>query len=84
MGKTMNIDDLRDILVACAGGEESAAPRGDFSGASFDELGYDSLALMETAATLERDYGVVIPEDQITDVGTPGELLALVNDRMAG
>jgi minimal PKS acyl carrier protein len=83
MNRMMNIDDLRGILVTCAGGDDAESLQGDISGTSFEELGYDSLALIETAAALARDHGVVIPEDQITEVRSPGELLTLINDRFA-
>lgn len=83
MSKMMSIDDLRGILVACAGGDDTDAIHGDISGISFDELGYDSLALIETAAKLKRDHGVAIPDEQITEVRTPSDLLNLINDRIA-
>ena len=79
MSKPMTIDDLRGILVTCAGGDDSDALRGDICEVSFEDLGYDSLALIETAATVKRDYGVLIPDEQITEVHTPGELLTLIN-----
>lgn len=79
----LNLDDLRDILIACAGGDDIDALRGDISDVEFDRLGYDSLALIETAARLKTDHGVVIPDEQLTEVGTPRELLNLINDRMA-
>jgi act minimal PKS acyl carrier protein len=82
MPKLMTIDELRGILVSCAGGEETAALQGDIADAPLDALGYDSLALMETAARLKVDHGVVLPDEQISKVGTLGELLGLVNDRI--
>lgn len=83
VSSTMSIDDLRGILIACAGGDEADTLPGDIVGVSFDELGYDSLALMETAATLKRDHGVVISDDQLAEVRTPAEMLLLINDPIA-
>jgi minimal PKS acyl carrier protein len=83
MSKMMSIDDLRGILIACAGGDDLDALHGDISGMSFEELGYDSLALIETAAKLKLEHGVTIPDEEITEVGTPNELLSLINDRIA-
>lgn len=77
----MDIEDLRSILIDCAGGDE--ALRGDIADVSFDDLGYDSLALIDTTAMLKREYGVVIPDDRLTDLRNPGELLGLINDRLA-
>jgi act minimal PKS acyl carrier protein len=74
----MTIDDLRTILVACAG--ESDGPlHDDIRDVDFDELGYDSLALMETAARIRSDFGVTIPDERIAELRTPREILDLVN-----
>lgn len=72
------IDELRDMLVAAAGQGESDL-RGDISDVLFDDLGYDSLALLETAALVKQEWGVHIPDDQVTEFKTPGALLAWVN-----
>jgi act minimal PKS acyl carrier protein len=79
MTNTLSIEDLRGILVGCAGGD--ALPT-DIADVSFEELGYDSLALIETAAVLKRDRGLAVPDDLITEARTPGELLRLINDRI--
>jgi minimal PKS acyl carrier protein len=83
MSKTMSIDDLRGILITCAGGDDTEAPHSDISDISFEDLGYDSLALIETATRLKLEHGVVIPDEQIIEVRTPKELLDLVNERIA-
>lgn len=38
---------------------------------------------METAARIERDYGVTLSDEQVTDGLTPRILLALVNEALA-
>jgi minimal PKS acyl carrier protein len=48
----------------------------------FDELGYDSLALLETHSRIKRDYGVKISEDDFGHVRTPQELVDFVNTRL--
>lgn len=75
----VTIDDLRRILIACAGDAETPELHGDIAALEFEDLGYDSLALMETAARIEQEFGVRIAEEQITEVTTPRELLDLVN-----
>lgn len=75
----IRIDDLRRILVACAGEDDGIDLSGDILDTSFGDLGYDSLALMETAARIERDYGVALADDVIADARTPRDLLDLVN-----
>jgi act minimal PKS acyl carrier protein len=77
---SMTIDDLIRILTESAGMDESLEGSSDLSDRPFDDLGYDSLALMETAAHIEQEYGIVIPDEQITELKTPRALLDLVNN----
>ncbi|WP_218022224.1 acyl carrier protein [Nocardia amamiensis] len=81
---TMTITELRRILVECAGGEDLAELGGDIAAVEFEELGYDSLALIETAARIQRDFGVTIPEEQLVEVKTPQELVDIVNAQLQG
>ncbi|GAB3206840.1 acyl carrier protein [Nocardia tengchongensis] len=82
---SMTIDELRRILVECAGGDETAPElAGDIAEVEFEELGYDSLALIETASRIERDFGVKVPEDRLVEVKTPAELIGIVNGQLAG
>jgi act minimal PKS acyl carrier protein len=74
----MTIDDLRRILAECAGEDESVNLRGDILDTPFADLGYDSLALMETASRIKRDFAVEIAEDDLALADTPRELLDLV------
>ncbi|MEO3756419.1 acyl carrier protein [Streptomyces sp. B6B3] len=82
----LGIDDLRRILVACAGEDDAVDLNGDILDTPFDDLGYDSLALMETAARIEREYGLDLPDEEVTEAGTPRALLELANgvSRAAG
>ncbi|MGA4838289.1 acyl carrier protein [Streptomyces sp. G45] len=75
----MTLDTLRDTLVACAGEDDTIDLSGDILDTPFDDLGYDSLALMESAARIEREYGITLPEEAVAEAGTPRELLDLVN-----
>lgn len=83
MPEPMTIDELHGILVSCAGGGEFTEVPDDLADIPLDNLGYDSLALIETATRLKVEHGVVVPDEQITEVVTLGELLRLVNDRIA-
>jgi minimal PKS acyl carrier protein len=76
---TMTMDDLTRILTACAGddGAELAGP--DFATTTFDDLGYDSLNLLEAAARIKREFGVEVEDDSLADVDTPQDLLDRVN-----
>lgn len=74
----MNVDDLKRILVECAGEDETVDLGGDILDKPFADLGYDSLALMETAARIKQEYGVGISDEEIAGVQTPRVLLDLV------
>lgn len=82
MSKPMTIDELHGILVSCAGGEEFTGVPGSVADVPLTDLGYDSLALIETATRLKVDHGVTVPDDQLTEVETLGQLLRLVNSSL--
>jgi act minimal PKS acyl carrier protein len=77
------LDDLRRILRACAGEAESVDLDGNISDVPFGELGYDSLALLELAVRVEREFGASIPDDAAVAMRTPGMAVTYVNDRIA-
>ncbi|MER5704764.1 acyl carrier protein [Micromonospora sp. NPDC002296] len=74
----MTIDDLRRILAECAGEDESVDLGGDILDTPFNDLGYDSLALMETASRINHEYGVKIADEEIATAETPRALLDMV------
>ncbi|MGW4644206.1 acyl carrier protein [Sphaerisporangium sp. NPDC004334] len=76
------IDDLKRILRACAGEDEAVGLDGDILDSGFEELGYDSLALLETASRIEHEVGVAVLDEEIGEVTTPRQLLDLVNGRL--
>jgi minimal PKS acyl carrier protein len=79
----MTIDDVLRILKECAGEGENLDLGDALPDTTFEELGYDSLALIETASRIEQDYGVAIPDDDIPELRTPRALVTLVNETMA-
>ncbi|KXO88003.1 hypothetical protein AXK56_13720 [Tsukamurella pulmonis] len=79
----LNSDDLRKAMIASAGEDESVVLDGEFEKTEFADLGFDSLALMETSSQLKREHGIVIPDETLWDFTTPEELLRWVNDNTA-
>jgi act minimal PKS acyl carrier protein len=71
--------DLKRILRDCAGEEPAEAPETAAIDATFGELGYDSIVLMETLARIAREYRVTIEDDAVTADTTPRLLIDLVN-----
>ncbi|HEX6345809.1 acyl carrier protein [Umezawaea sp.] len=77
------LDDLRRIMRTSVGVDAGVDLDSDISDVEFDGLGYDSLALLELAAQVRREYGVPIPDDAILEVPTPGRAVELINNRLA-
>jgi act minimal PKS acyl carrier protein len=77
--RLIEISDLRRILQESAGTEQGVDLEGEILDTEFDDLGYDSIALMETAARIAREYGVPIDDDALTCATTPRLLLGLLN-----
>ncbi|MDI3422624.1 acyl carrier protein [Streptomyces luteolus] len=76
---TMTIDDLHRILADCGGASEDWPRGADVHDRRFEELGYDSLALMEAAVRIEKEYGTPVPDELIPTLSTPRDVLDLVN-----
>jgi act minimal PKS acyl carrier protein len=74
-----SLDDLRRIVREAAGEPESMSLDGDIAATSFEELGYESLALIEVAARIHQQYGVMLDDDAMIGSLTPGELVGQVN-----
>jgi act minimal PKS acyl carrier protein len=77
--RELTIDDIKDLLREAAGEDEAADLDGDILDAGFDELGYDSLALLEMAALVQRRFAVILAEEEVTGLSTPRAFLGLVN-----
>lgn len=77
--KSLTLDRLRMIMRDCAGENESVDLNGDIGEVTFIDLGYDSLALLETASRLEREFDVSLEDDSVNEEETPNALIELVN-----
>jgi act minimal PKS acyl carrier protein len=75
------IEDLTRVMREAAGEDDGVSLDGDIATIPFDDLGYDSLALLETASQIEREYGVPLPDGVLADVHTPADFVRLVNER---
>jgi minimal PKS acyl carrier protein len=75
----LSIEDLRRLLRECAGVDGENSLDGDILDTAFADLGYDSLAMLETAGRITREYGVSLDDEIVTAARTPRALLSLVN-----
>ncbi|MFJ9109786.1 acyl carrier protein [Streptomyces sp. NPDC102283] len=77
--REITLPELHEIMRECAGEDETATSLEDVPDRLFTELGYDSLALLETQSRVERVYGVTLPDDVFKDVTTPRQLVEYIN-----
>jgi act minimal PKS acyl carrier protein len=75
----LTLTDLKRILLEGAGSQDGPDLGEDIMDTTFEALGYDSLALLETASRITREYRIVLDDDVASSVRTPRELLSLVN-----
>ncbi|CAM5610929.1 acyl carrier protein [Streptomyces narbonensis] len=73
------IEDLKRILLEGAGADEGVDLDGDILDADFEELGYESLALLETGGRIEREYGISLDDEIFTENRTPRSLVVAIN-----
>ncbi|ONI90827.1 actinorhodin polyketide synthase [Actinosynnema sp. ALI-1.44] len=76
----VTIEDLKRILQEGAGADENVDLGGDILDTEFEKLGYDSLALLETAARVTREFDITFDDDAASVAVTPRGLLKVVND----
>ncbi|MEE1790008.1 acyl carrier protein [Streptomyces sp. BE308] len=77
------ITQLTGLLRECAGEDDTVDLSGDVLDTAFADLGYDSLALLQTTGCIERDHGVTIDEDAVSEAETPRQYLVLVNEALS-
>lgn len=81
---SFTLNDLREIMRACAGIDESVDLDGDIGGCTFEDLGYDSLAVLEITAKLQNMLGAVITDDTAKELTTPQSLADYVAAQLTG
>jgi minimal PKS acyl carrier protein len=80
--RLITLRELETMMREFSWEDDSAQPFEQVPDQSFEDLGYDSLALLETHSRIKRDYGVEIGEDDLDEVTTPRRLVDLVNARL--
>jgi act minimal PKS acyl carrier protein len=75
----ITVSDLGAIMRQCAGEDEDGVPLEQAPDEPFGNLGYDSIALIETFGKIERDYGVELRDEKVGRIDTARELVELVN-----
>ncbi len=73
------IEDLKRIVREGAG-EEGESLHGDVLDVPFADLGYDSVAMLETVSRIEREYGLALADEVAAEARTPRQMLDVVNE----
>ncbi|WP_369033865.1 MULTISPECIES: acyl carrier protein [Streptomyces] len=81
--QVFNIDDLKRILLEGAGEPEGPGVEATTVDLEFQELGYDSLAVLETCTRIEREFGVSLDEEVLGQARTPRVLVDVVNRHLS-
>ena len=71
-----SFDKVREIIVNSLGCDEEAVTR---SADVRDDLGADSLDIVELIMSLESEFGISVPMEQTESLKTVGEIAALVD-----
>jgi minimal PKS acyl carrier protein len=75
----VTIDDIKRILRQCAGEADDVDLESDILDIEFQELGYDSLAMLELSSQISHEYGITLDDDVTISARTPRALLNVVN-----
>ncbi|MFI6896649.1 acyl carrier protein [Streptomyces sp. NPDC050256] len=79
----MTLDELKGFLLRAVGEDDSVDLAGDILDQGLTDLGFDSLAVIDTTSKVEQHYGVKLPEEVASGVTTPRELLDAVNNALS-
>lgn len=73
----MIIDKVKELVAEQLGiSKDTIQPTSNI----VDDLGADSLDVIEMLMTLEEEYGITIPDDQISKVRTIAEIVELIEN----
>jgi acyl carrier protein len=81
MPQTFTFDDLKQILVERVGIPEESVV--DDPEASFEDMGLDSLALVDAQLAVQQEYGFTIPDEDAQEITKVGDAIDYVNRRLA-
>ncbi|WP_105973317.1 acyl carrier protein [Streptomyces geranii] len=81
MSANMTFDDLKAVMSRCTGDVDDLTP--DKLDAAFTDIGYDSLAVLEIASQIQREYSLQIPDEAIEGMQSPQAVIDYVNASLA-
>jgi acyl carrier protein len=79
--QSFGFEDLKRILVDRVGLAEDVVK--DDPSATFEDMGLDSLALVEIQLAMEQEYGFTIADEDAEKIMNVGDAISYVNSRLA-
>lgn len=79
--QSFSFEDLKRILVDRVGLPEDVVK--DEPDLTFEDMGLDSLALVEIQLAMEQEYGFTVADEDAERILNVGEAIAYVNERLA-
>ncbi|WP_026525248.1 acyl carrier protein [Butyrivibrio sp. MB2005] len=72
----MNLDEIKELIAETLGvDEDKVTPDANL----IDDLGADSLAIVELHMEIEEKLGIKIPDEAISDLHTVSDVLEAIN-----
>jgi minimal PKS acyl carrier protein len=78
--REFTLSDLKKIMEETGGPDDL---NGEVCETRFEELGYDSLAVLEIAARIGQDFSVYLPDDVVRQLTSPSATVSVVNTLLA-
>ncbi|MDJ0362343.1 acyl carrier protein [Rhodococcus sp. H29-C3] len=82
MTREATMEDLKTALADGSGVTDGVDLDRDIHLLTFDELGYDSLAVLDAGTRLGRDFDLEVEDAVLSNVVTPVQLVDAVNAKL--
>jgi acyl carrier protein len=79
--QSFGFEDLKRILVDRVGLPEDVVK--DDPSTTFEDMGLDSLALVEIQLAMEQEYGFTVADEDAERILNVGDAIGYVNERLA-
>lgn len=77
--RTLTGPELAALLADAGGPPDVTHDPAVFMSTPFADLGYDSLAVLETLTLVQARWGVSLPDDVVAAATSPADLLVVLN-----
>ncbi|MBV2365260.1 acyl carrier protein [Streptomonospora nanhaiensis] len=76
---TLDMPRLKEIMRATADEDTDVDWEGDLLDQPFTDMGFDSLAVLEIATSIQQRFGLVMPDEVVAELTTPRSVIDYVN-----